>query len=182
MTRLIYSTARGTQNDVLDLLQGVFVAELLLPSGDLWFTSPWISDIAVLDNRTDEFTSLVNDWPPEHIRLSEVLAQLALRGTHIRLTTRPDEHGERWLQRLIQAGNRRSCLDHIHVRMSQALHEKGILSSSQYVSGSMNITYRGIHVNDEHLRFDTDPRILGEATLAFRRRWDLHPRSAAALP
>jgi hypothetical protein len=179
---MIYSSGSHTQGDILDLLQGVFVTEFLLPSPELWFTSPWISDVSIIDNRTDEFTSLVPDWPPDRVRLSEVLAGLALLGTNIHVATRPDEHGARWVQRLREVFERLGCIDRIHVRLGPELHEKGILSSHFYISGSMNITYRGIHVNDEHLRFDTDTAVIGEAYLAFRQRWNQFPAPAVAIP
>lgn len=171
MTRLLFATGRSTHTNVRDLIQGILVSELLSPSPEIWLTSPWITDIAVLDNRSDEFTSLVPEWGATPIRLTQVLAQLAADGSEIYMLTRPDEHGNRWRESVGNAGRQRACLDRLHVRMDIDLHEKGILASHSYLSGSMNFTYRGIHVNDEQLRFDTAPAILAEAKLAFRHSW-----------
>ena len=46
---------------VTDLLQTIFASEIVAPSSRLWIVSPWISDIPVVDNRANSFTSLVGD-------------------------------------------------------------------------------------------------------------------------
>ena len=41
-----------------DLLQMLFLSELLAPSRCLWLVSPWISDIPVIDNRIERLSRL----------------------------------------------------------------------------------------------------------------------------
>lgn len=181
MTRLIYKSGSQTYNDVSDLLQAVFISELLQPSRELWLSSAWISDIPVIDNRSGDFATVVPDWPASKILLADVLAAIANRGCEVRVMTRPDEFGRRFVQRFADAGLRHNCLQAFHARYLVNLHGKGLLSSRCYLSGSMNITHNGVQVNDEDLRFDTDPSVLGEASLAFQHRWDRAPTGDGAL-
>ncbi|HET8658048.1 MAG TPA: phospholipase D-like domain-containing protein DpdK [Micromonosporaceae bacterium] len=158
---------RTTEN-LRALLQAIFVSELLVPSGEIWLVSPWISDIAVINNVDGAFTALEPSWGARELRLSEILARLALRGTRVFVETRPDERNRRFLQRL-QAQVRTPTL---HVRRSEVLHEKGLLGDHFLLNGSMNFTYNGIQLLDEWVRFDTDTQAIAEARLAFRARWE----------
>ena len=56
-SRQLHSTPR--RYEIPDLLQTIFAALLLSPSRNLWLVSPWISDIPVLDNRTDEIRQAI---------------------------------------------------------------------------------------------------------------------------
>ncbi|GAA3043205.1 hypothetical protein GCM10010464_04130 [Pseudonocardia yunnanensis] len=158
-----------TTDDLRSLLQTLFVAELLQPTQELWLISPWISDIAVIDNGHGGFGDLHSEWGARDIRLSEVLAQLMSAGTHVYVEVRPDERNARFLQRLQSAGAASAAL---HVRISEVLHEKGLLSDSFLLSGSMNFTYSGVRLLDELVRYDTGPSVIAEARLAFRARWN----------
>jgi hypothetical protein len=150
------------------LLQTIFVGELLAPSDEIWLVSPWVSDIAVVDNTDGAFTGLEPAWGARHIHLSEILACLAGRGTQVFVELRPDEHNRRFLQRL----RRQVGGDPVRVRHSEVLHEKGLLGDRYLLNGSMNFTYSGVQLLDEWVRFDTDSRTVAEARLAFRSRWD----------
>jgi hypothetical protein len=90
-------------------------------------------------------------------------------GTHVYVEVRPDEHNTRFLRRLQSAGAAPTAL---HVRTSEVLHEKGLLSDSFLLSGSMNFTYSGVRLLDELVRYDTGPSVIAEARLAFRARWN----------
>lgn len=157
-----------TTEDLRALLQAIFVGELLSPSDEIWLVSPWVSDIAVIDNLDGAFTGLEPSWGARQVRLSEILGRLAARGTRVFVETRPDQRNRRFLQRL-QAQVRS---DTVHVRRSQVLHEKGLLGDPFLLNGSMNFTYSGVQLLDEWVRFDTDVHAIAEARLAFRARWE----------
>lgn len=180
MTRLVYSAGIGGRATIPDILQSIFATELLTPSRELWITSPWISDVRLIDNRTDEFRGLASNWPTGWVHLCRVLALIGARGADVHIITRSDSHGEAFVERLYEAVEREASTPRIHVKMSNDLHEKGILTDSCYLSGSMNFTHKGVFINEEHLRLDVDPSILAEATIAFRQRWianhEPHPR------
>ena len=153
-----------TTDDLRSLLQALFVAELLKPTQELWLISPWISDIAVIDNGDGGFGDLHSEWGARDIRLSENSAQLMSAGTHVYVEVRPDEHKTRFLQRLQSAGAASTAL---HVRIPEVLHEKGLLSDSFLLSGSMNFTYSGVRLLDELVRYDTGPSVIAEGAAGF---------------
>ena len=46
--RDIHRNSRYARNEARELLQSIFVAELIRPSRDLWIVSPWLNDIVVI--------------------------------------------------------------------------------------------------------------------------------------
>ena len=48
--REIVRRSRYARNEVRELLQSIFVSELLRPSKEIWLVSPWLSDIEVVDD------------------------------------------------------------------------------------------------------------------------------------
>ena len=164
----IIHTRFGPQQ-VADLLQTVFVAELVATSKCLWLVSPWVSDIPVLDNRANVFSTLVGDWERSHVRLASVLARLLQHGATVHVATRPDDHNRDFLQRLtvLAAGSTHRLQTHL----TDTLHEKGILADGFYLSGSMNITHNGISFNQEVLHFITDPAVVASNRHLFSQWW-----------
>lgn len=154
---------------VAQLLQTIFAAELVLPSRCLWIVSPWISDVPILDNSTNAFSTIVGDWPRGRIRLSAVLGQLLRRGTTVRVAARPIDHNTDFLGQLrTQAadfGNR------LRIVETETLHEKGILGDGFYLSGSMNITHNGLTFNDEVLHFFTDAATVATNRQLYTQWW-----------
>ena len=166
-TRTIHK--RANTGHVADLLQSIFLAELLNPSEELWIMSPWISDIPIIDNRGNQFTHLHPAWEGSRVKLSAVVFQLLLKGAAVYLVTRPEEHNVTFL------GNLNNLLGNkgypLHIREVQEFHEKGILGGDYYLSGSMNLTYYGITLNEEVLHYFTDSEIIAEKKLFVRDRW-----------
>jgi hypothetical protein len=166
-TRYLYS--RFGTRQIADLLQVVFAGELLAPSQQLWLVSPWVSDIPVLDNRGNGFTTLVPEWGRARVRLSTVLLYLAERGAIVHVATRADEpHNADFLNRLASAG---AGVPNLRVHVAAELHDKGILGDAFYLAGSMNFTYSGISINQEALHFSTDPAAIAQHQVLFRARW-----------
>jgi phosphatidylserine/phosphatidylglycerophosphate/cardiolipin synthase-like enzyme len=153
--------------EIPDLLQSVFAAELLVPSNQLWIVSPWISDIPLIDNEASSFSSVEPEWPPIRIRFSQVLQALIERGTRVTIATRDVDHNRPFrdaLESLVPSGK-------VRFVYGDDLHEKGILGDEFYLSGSMNFTYNGVHVNTEVLHFITDSATIAEAHITMRERW-----------
>ena len=63
-TRRIFRSSYTSNAEIRELLELLFTAELLLPSRCLWIISPWLSDLDLLDNRSDAFSSLDPQWGP----------------------------------------------------------------------------------------------------------------------
>jgi phosphatidylserine/phosphatidylglycerophosphate/cardiolipin synthase-like enzyme len=51
------------------------------------------------------------------------------------------------------------------------LHNKGILGDDFLLSGSMNLTFSGITVNEEHLTLRTDTASVEEWRVVLERKW-----------
>ncbi|MFC2034893.1 phospholipase D-like domain-containing protein DpdK [Chloroflexota bacterium] len=152
-----------------DLLQSVFVKELLVPSEELWLVSPWISDIPIINNGGGEFSSLVPEWDRTLIRLSQVILYLSGHLSHIHITTNNEKHNIAFIQAVHNIGGHN--FGTLSIKQSDFLHEKGLLGKDYFLSGSFNLTYYGITLNDEIAHLYVDPAIVAENRIAFRERW-----------
>lgn len=155
---------------VRDLLQSLFVAELIHPSSKLWLFFAWISDVEIIDNSAREFAALEPDWPAAPIRLSQVLRALLARGVAIRLVIRADGHNDYFIARLQTLKARYG--DQIKWTVEKSFHAKGLLAADYFLSGSMNLTFSGISVNGEHLVLRTDPAAVAEQSIELETRWE----------
>lgn len=164
-----YIHSRLSSRQVPDLLQAIFVAELMTPSRCLWLVSPWISDIPVIDNSANTFLCLEPSWSRSRVRLSQVLATLVEQGTTVHIATRPDSHNRSFIEGLKARLDRLDVAVRFHI--TEELHAKGILGDGYYLGGSMNFTYNGITVNEEALTYETSPEVIAEQQVIFTNRW-----------
>lgn len=167
---------RGDEGAVIELLRSVFLAELLWPSKTLWLVSPWISDVPVLDNRLDGFRHVEPLWPRAVVRLGSVLVALADRGARLVIATRPTraiapDEPSRMTDRFIEDLARRLGSKLVVHRDYERIHTKGLVGDRFVLSGSMNFTYAGVNLNDELLRYSTDPTEVAEMKIEFRALW-----------
>ena len=165
--RDLFGPGQGTA--IGDLLQSLFAAELLSPSHRLWLLFGWISDIAILDNRTRQFSALQPDWPASEIRLSSILKALLDKGGSLVLVLRDVKHNHEFVDRLTQS--RQEYPDRLRLYLAPDVHDKGILGDDFLVSGSMNLTFKGITVNNEHLTLRTDPASIEEWRMSLEQKW-----------
>jgi hypothetical protein len=168
--RRIFKGTGRSEREVEHLLQHLFVVEALAPSDRLWLVSPWITDLEIIDNRASSFRGVEPAWPHRWIRLSELLASLAQRGTRIVVATRADEHNESFRRRLeaaavaVGAGHRIANV----IDAEDEQHTKGLLGDGYFLSGSMNLTVRGVHINDEQVTLSLDENEVAQARINFR--------------
>jgi phosphatidylserine/phosphatidylglycerophosphate/cardiolipin synthase-like enzyme len=151
-----------------DFLQSIFVAELLVPSRRFWISSPWISDVELIDNSGRQFSSLSPTWPADRIRLATILRTLLERGGRAAIFTNESRHNDEFVDRLTEM---RTEFDGLSVARVATLHEKGIVADRFALDGSMNLTYNGVYVNEEYLIFRTDPAAVAERRLTLENRW-----------
>lgn len=165
--RYIHSHLSSRQ--IPDLLQSIFIGELICPSRTIWLVSPWISDIPVIENTANQFLSLEPTFAGRKIRLSEIVIKLLAMGTTVCVVTRPDNHNQYFLRSLNSwlKGNQGNLILH----EVEELHEKGLLGDFYYLAGSMNFTYNGITLNQESVHFHNDSQIVAENRIAFAYRW-----------
>jgi len=155
---------------VRDLLQSLFVAELIAPSPKLWLFFAWISDIEVIDNSARQFASIQPDWPSKVIRLSEVLRALLSRGAEVRLVIREHGHNDYFIAKLQVL--KADFGDQVKWTIEKSFHAKGLLGRDYFLSGSMNLTLSGISINGEHLVLRTDPATVAEQAIELGSRWE----------
>jgi hypothetical protein len=161
----------GQTGAIRDLLQSLFFAELLKPSALLWLAYGWVSDIEILDNRARQFSPLNPDWPASGIHLSEIIQALIERGGKVALVLRDVEHNKSFLKRPALASIKEKYPLDFRVALGADVHEKGILGDDFLLSGSMNLTFNGVTVNDEHLTLRTDRASVEEWRVALDQKW-----------
>jgi phosphatidylserine/phosphatidylglycerophosphate/cardiolipin synthase-like enzyme len=172
-SRQIFKGRGKAEREAEAMLQTVLVAELVSPSEVIWLISPWVSDVAILDNRTGAYAGVEPTWGRRAISLVEVLAVLLRKGVGVVVATRPDAHNTRFVQRLESAARSTGCLERLIVHRDdrERLHEKGLLGDDYYVSGSMNFTESGIRLQDEAVKLELDPEAVAQARVHFRQNY-----------
>lgn len=163
-SRLIHKTAARSRNEARELLELMFVTELLSPSERLWVVSAWLRDVPIIDNRSGAYAALAPDFPRTEIRLSRVLSELVGRGTRVVIATRPSPDGGSVGAALVSATRGVGVL----VKTMPELHVKGIVGDHSALLGSMNLTNNGIENLTELLQFETDPGQLARLRAEFR--------------
>jgi hypothetical protein len=162
--RIIKSIARKSSIQLTDCLSSLFALELLSPSRALYLFSPWLSDVLLLHNSFGQFRAIIPELSENDLRLADLLNILAERGTLARIVCRPDQpHTEDFLRKLSSS---------IKVKQVETLHEKGLVSEHFYLRGSMNFTFSGIHLNDEHVELTTEPHQVALALAEAQQRWE----------
>lgn len=149
-----------------DILQSVFATELLAPSRPLWILSPWISDVELIDNRGGRFSGIEPSWPSAGIRLMSILHTVTARGGQVIIVVNRATHNDEFERRLQVLGD-----PGIRFIRDELVHAKGIVGERFLVAGSMNLTYGGVHRNDEHIEYDTDPARIHEWRVELEQRW-----------
>jgi hypothetical protein len=169
--RNAFTTQTTSRTAIRELLEAIFVAELLRPSESIWLVSPWISDIDILDNRCGQFSSLVPTWGLRQIRLSELFAQI-MSQSRVHVVSRPDPHNDPFLRKMEDLSRASDATANLEVLIRDTLHLKGLLGQDYYLSGSMNLTHNGIEVNEEGITLNRCPEAIAEARIHFRENYE----------
>jgi hypothetical protein len=166
--RRIFKTQTTGATTIQELLQSMFVAEVLRPSDEIWIVSPWISNVVLIDNRTGNFDALNPEWGRREVRLAEVLTTVMARGTMINIVTRNDASNDAFLTKINELTKEQGLDEQLSVLIHNQLHTKGLLLGGCLLMGSMNLTYNGMVINDEWVEFSIDPQEIGRTRLEFR--------------
>ena len=164
-TRRVFKTSIAAPGVIRDLLQNIFLCELLVPGQEVILVSPWVSDVQIIDNHSGGFTAINPDWRSRGIRLSEISAQLMTLGCRLRLVTRSDEHNQTFIAKLKELAEELGLVDNLEIVIRDELHTKGIVTTHGVLLGSMNITYNGLEINDEFIEYETDTAVIASARL-----------------
>jgi phosphatidylserine/phosphatidylglycerophosphate/cardiolipin synthase-like enzyme len=163
----VVRTGRTTGLRIDNLLATVLVAELVSPSRLLWLVSPWISDVQAIDNTTGGYDSLFVDASNRLYQLSETLALLTHSGATLHVVTRSDSHNDTFLARL----QRLAKAENLLVVQDDDVHEKTFCGDDWLLTGSMNLTIRGMRINDEAVTYKINPQVAANTRLDLRRRF-----------
>ena len=169
--RQLRTSAFCSREELADALQALFVAELLIPSEPLWLITPWISDVPLVDNRAGRFGGLLPGLPARWIRLAELLEHQLVRGGSVVVACRPDPHNESFTDQFRRRAEECGRAANVKIAHAVDLHEKGILTKDLLLSGSMNLTYNGIHRLEESITLSYDPNVLARARNDYEDRW-----------
>lgn len=167
VTRDLYTV--GSSRAALFLLRSVFVAEFIHPSKRLWIVSPWVSDIQLIDNNSRQFSTLCPEWPANQIRLSAVLSSLLDRGAQVILVLNKASHNDDFISYMQYASS--LVKESLTIIQAAELHQKGILGDHFTINGSMNLTFNGVYLNDEHITYRCDVASVEERRLELENRW-----------
>lgn len=152
---------------ISDLLTATLLSELCRPSGELWVVTGWITDIPVLDNRHRQYDAVLGPMARSSVLLSEVLAELAHRGTHIHVAVREVDHNLKFVQRI----ENRIAPEELSLYSSPDLHEKIMVGDDWVMKGSMNFTWNGVQVNEESIDLEVNQGTASMQRLELRTRW-----------
>ena len=166
-TREFYS--RRSADRPGDLLQSLFLAELLYPSSRIWISSPWITDFTLIDNSSRQFNALVADWPAAPIRFSAVVRELLERGAEIVIITSHDQKNNDFLSRVEEM--RLIYADRVRIFRENAVHEKRVLTDHFTLDGSMNLTFQGVNHNQEYLAYRWQAEAISEKQMVMESHW-----------
>ena len=164
MNRIIKSTSQTKDSQVITALSSLFALELFNPSRELFLYSPWITDVILINNHHGQFRAILPEFEYQRISLSSILNTLSNRGTKIHLLMRPElsSYTKEFFGRLS---------NEIQFKLIPNLHEKILLTETFFFRGSMNFTYSGIYLNDEHTEITTDPQLIAQAITEAKHRW-----------
>lgn len=167
-SRRIFKSKATSQNLVRELLQMMLLGELVAPGGQrAWLVSPWISNVVLFDNRAGGFASINPEWGAREVRLVEVALLMMARGTKLGVATNFDPHNDSFIEALKIGAEESGLSEKLTLIQREHLHVKGLLLQRGLLTGSMNLTYRGLELNDETVVFDTASQNIAEARLNF---------------
>ena len=167
--RRIFKTQTTGVVTIQELMQTMFVAEVLLPGEDVWIVSPWISNVVLIDNRSGNFDALNPEWGRREIRLADVLVTLMSHGTRAHVVTRNESSNDSFRTRIADLASEHDLEESLKVHIHDQLHTKGLLLTRSLLMGSMNLTYNGMTINDEWVELSLDPVDLSRSRLEFAR-------------
>jgi phosphatidylserine/phosphatidylglycerophosphate/cardiolipin synthase-like enzyme len=164
-------TAPDERVAIQELLQALFLAEMLAPSQELWIGSAWLADVLFIDNTGRRYADVLPDAPATMLDLSTVLAALAEKGCSVRVIVRTDDFNHAVLARLRHKREQLPDSTRLGLTTEPDFHEKLIVADSWLWIASMNLTRRGLDRNEEYVRVALDPAEAAELRLKLRGRF-----------
>ena len=152
---------------ISDVLTAALLSEFCAPSPELWLVTGWVTDMTVLDNAHRQYDAVLGDDARSSLTLTEVLAALTRRGSHVHVAVREVDHNRRFVERLRAAAEPAA----LSVYSSPDLHEKILVGWTWLMKGSMNFTWNGVQRNEESIDFQLDITTAATQRLELQTRW-----------
>jgi len=149
---------------LLSCLSSLIALELLYPSKEMFLTSPWLTNVQILNNVYGQFRMITACYSGKILGLRDLLILLSDKGCKVYLMTSPADHNNAFLRDLPSS---------ILVKKEKDLHEKALVTEGFYLRGSMNFTYSGININSESIEITTDEQLVAMATVEARYHWGI---------
>jgi hypothetical protein len=165
-------TGPGQARAFKDLLQSVFIGEVLHPSSPLWLYFAWTTDVFIVDNTSRQFATLCPDWPTANIRLTTVLQSILRRGGAVKVLLRDNKHNDAFLRSILQL--KTAGIGDLQYCLRPKFHEKGMLGADYVIDGTMNLTLSGMQQNDEHILFRQDLSDVAQRRIELQAKWTQH--------
>lgn len=162
--RIIKSGMRNGSIQLTDCLSSLFALELMHPSPELYLFSPWISNVPLIRNTFGQFRAIVGDSGEGDLRLTAILTTLAERGVKVRVMYRS---GHQQTQEFLD-----TLPENIERRGIETLHEKGLITHTFYLRGSMNFTFSGVNINNESVELTVHPHDVALALIEAKQIWE----------
>lgn len=170
--RRIFKSQQTGNATTRELLQSMFVGEYLQSGDEIWIVSPWLTNIALIDNRSGNFDSLNPSWGRREVRLADVLVSFMEKDVRVVIVTRNIDTNEPFVNKVRELSEMHAVGEYLHVVLKPELHTKGILLSSSLLMGSMNLTNNGLEMNDEMIQFSIDPEDIAGTRVALQQYLD----------
>ena len=155
--------SHGGSFRLLDALKSLIILEVLNPSEEIYFFSPWITNAPIIKNRKK-----VNDLFPfaegENITLKRFIRHCIWRGSRVRIISKVEGENTK-----IFYNDLKKEIDFKRLKQE---HEKGLITDNFYIHGSMNFTYSGIYINGEKVRITTEESEINQALLSAKAMWE----------
>jgi len=151
--RRIFKTKNTGKSTLKELLLGLFVSELFKPSPKVWIVSPWISDIIAIDNTGGNFNTINPDWSGKKILLSDVIIQMLSMSSKVYIISNLDLHNKTFFDKINNKAKEEGLSEGLTTINRPDLHAKGIITNNGSLSGSMNITFSGLEINEEKIEY-----------------------------
>lgn len=147
---------------------GAQLVGLIMNPQPLWLVSPWVSNFAVLDNRSGNWDFVEPGWGNREIYFQELLAGMVNYGVELKMVTRNQPINRDFVKQLRNHFHSKAVFHHTY---SDDLHTKGMLSPHIFIQGSMNFTWSGSNRNEESVVLTNDQHIITEARTEFEKQY-----------
>lgn len=154
--RRIFSGNRTSRSELAELVQWLFVAELLTPSEQVWFMAPRIDNTQIFDNFGGTFDALDPSWGHRKVRLLDLVLRMAGAGTRVFVVNQASDTASPFFVELSAAVDDHG-LDHVvQVQTRPWLCSPGILTGHGLLRGTLELGVDMIRMVDEVVTFETN--------------------------